>query len=52
MRGEEGMRDEARGEDGLAGAKVDALVADLENYFAFHDVEPLFLREMHVQCGA
>jgi hypothetical protein len=52
MRGEEGMRDEARSEDGFAGAQVDALVADLEDDFALHEVKPLLLRDMHVQCRA
>ena len=46
------MRDEARSEDGFAGAQVDALVADLEDDFALHEVKPLLLRDMHVQCRA
>jgi hypothetical protein len=41
-----------RREDGLAGAKVETLVADLEDHLALHDVKPLLLGEMHVQCRA
>ena len=46
------MRDEARCEDGFPSAKVETLVADLEDDFAFHDVEPLLLGEMHMQGRA
>ena len=43
------MRDAARGEDRLAGAELDATIADLETHFAFHDVEPFFLRKVQME---
>jgi len=39
----------ARGEDGLAGAEPQAMIADLEAHFAFHHVEPFFLRQVQMQ---
>jgi len=48
----ESVRDAARGEDGLSGAESQATIADLEAHFAFHDVEPFFLREMQMQSRA
>ena len=36
-------------QDGLAGAELQATITDLEAHFTFHDVEPFFLRQMHMQ---
>ena len=43
------MSDAARGEDRLAWAELQTTIADLEAYFAFHHVEPFFLRQVEVQ---
>lgn len=47
--GRKAVRDAARGEDGLASAEAEALIADLEAHFAFQHVEPFFLGQMHMQ---
>jgi hypothetical protein len=44
--------DLSRGEDGLAWLEGEALVAYLEEDFAFHDVKPFLLREMVVERWA
>ena len=48
--GGKGVRNAARGEDGIAGAKVETLVPDLEGHLAVHDVKPFLLAQMHMQC--
>jgi hypothetical protein len=46
------MWDAARGEERIADTEFEASIANLETHFAFHHVEPFFLREMHVQSRA
>jgi len=45
------VRNLARGENGFAGVKVKALLADLEIDVTFDDVKPLFLMEVVVERG-
>ena len=50
--GDEGVRDVARAEDGVAGLEGEALIAGLNEDLAFDDVEPFLLSEMEVERRA